>query len=146
MNATSKLALRPVAVCTRASLIAREVSLSLSSAAVEILFSRSHVLSEGHTERGAYFGSTMITFDLSRIGDLVTDGAAPDVAERVSALCAGDDRIRDRARNLALAEAEKLAGGALADAQIDVAVSARGVHVHLDIDVSAPATRVAEVG
>ncbi|HET6610624.1 MAG TPA: hypothetical protein VFG83_01480 [Kofleriaceae bacterium] len=169
------LALRPVAWCTRASLLSREVTLSLSSAAVDLLFSRSHILSEGRFERttdermtegrlermtegrsermtegrfekSAYFGSTMITFDLARMGELVRDGDDPAVAERVGALCANDDRIRERARHLARSEAEKLAGMTLDNAQIDIAVRAQGSHIHLDIDVSAAAAARAAKG
>jgi hypothetical protein len=128
---------KPMASARRVSLFEREVRVRLSSAAVEILFERASILSEGQQEDGGYYGSTMITVDCARAAHLVSDSCDAAVVKRVRDLCAADERIRERARAVGVGEAERLAGTELAEPQVDVRVRASGAHLHIDVDVEA---------
>jgi hypothetical protein len=121
----------------RVSLFEREIRVRLSSAALEILFQLGSVLSEGQVEGERYFGSTMITIDLATAVGLTSDPCDLATARRVTDLLAGDERVRDRARRIAAAEARRIAAGDLIDPQIDVRVHGSGSHIQLDLDVEA---------
>ena len=66
-------------------------------------------------------------------------GYSPDAttAQRVAFLYAADERCRDHARRIGLAEARRLSGGELCAAHIDVESRARGPEVHLSLNVEA---------
>ena len=121
----------------RVSLFEREIRVRLSSAAVEILMQAGSVLSEGQVEAGCFFGSTMMTIDLSRATHLVSDACGVATARRVAELITRDDRFRRQAKNLALAEARRAAGRPLTRVQIDVRVRRSGAQLQLDMDVEA---------
>ncbi len=126
-----------MAKARRVSLFEREIRIRLSSAAVEILFQLGSVLSEGQVEDELYFGSTMITIDLSAAGELTSDPCDLATARRIVDLMAGDERIRERARRIAADEARRIAGVPLTAQQIDVRVHGSGSHLQLDMDVEA---------
>ena len=130
-----------MAAARRVSLFQRDVRICLSSAAVEILFDRASVLSEGALDGDGYFGSTMITFDCARAAHLVSDSCDPATVRRVRDLVGGDERVRERARTLGTHEAERLAGAMLLQSQVDMRVRANGNHLHIDLDIEATATR-----
>jgi len=119
----------------RVSLFQRDVAVSLSSAAIDILFEKASVLSEGQVESSGYFGSTMITFDCARASDLISDACNPATVKRVGDLLGADERVRHRARSLGSAEADRLAGTRLFRAHVDMRVRASGNHLHIDLDV-----------
>ena len=127
---------KPMATARRVSLFEREIRVGLSSAAVEILFDLASILSEGAHEAGGFFGSTMVTIDLARATTLVSDACDAATVKRVAELIAADPRVRERARGIAAAEADRMAGARLRTPQIDVRARASGRHLHLDIDVS----------
>lgn len=126
---------KPMAVSSRVSLFSRDVQLSLSSAAIDILFAKASVLSEGQVENSGYFGSTMITFDCTRAADLISDACNPATVRRVCDLLGADERVRNRARKLGSTEAARLAGTQLRRAHVDMRVRASGNHLHIDLDV-----------
>lgn len=128
---------KPMAAARRVSLFEREIRVGLSSAAVEILFQLASILSEGSGEDGGYFGSTMITIDLGRAAALVSDPCDAATVRRVAELLAADPRVRERARAVAAAEADRLAGRPLGRAQVDLRVRTSGHHLHMDVDVEA---------
>lgn len=127
-----------MAMARRVSLFEREIRVGLSSAAVEILFQLASILSEGAREDGGYFGSTMITIDLGRAAQLVSDPCDATTVRRVADLIGTDPRVRERARAVAGAEADRLAGAPLGRAQIDLRIRTSGHHLHIDVDVEAP--------
>jgi hypothetical protein len=126
---------KPMVPARRVSLFQRDVQVSLSSAAIDILFKKASVLSEGQVEKSGYFGSTMITFDCSRAADLISDACNPATVKRVCDLLGADERVRHRARRLGETEAERLAGSKLSRAHVDMRVRASGNHLHIDLDV-----------
>ncbi len=128
---------KPMAMARRVSLFEREIRVRLSSPAVDILFDGASVMSEGQVEDDGYFGSTMVTIDVSRAEVLVSDACDAVTARRVADLMEGDDRIRRRARDIAVTEGSARAGQPLRNPQVDVRVRATGAHVQLDVDVEA---------
>ncbi len=128
---------KPMASAARVSLFSRQIEIGLSSAAIDILFDKAVVLSEGGVQGNAYYGSTMVTFDLARAAALVSDSCDAATVKRVSELIAHDDRIKERARALGAEEARRCAAVPLAPPQVDLRVNASGSHLHLDLDVEA---------
>ncbi len=127
--------LKPMVRARRVSLFQRDVLISLSAAAIEILLEGAAVLSEGQFEGQRYFGSTMVTVDVAKASRRVIDGCEERVVRKVAELCQKDKRLRTRLKQIARAEAHRLAGDNVVKLQIDVQVRFRGSHVHLDLDV-----------
>jgi hypothetical protein len=126
-----------MAIARRVSLFEREVTVRLAPVAVELIHGAARVLTEGELAGELYTGSTMLTVDLARTRDRVSDPPDASTAQRVALLYAGDERCRDHARRIAFGEARKLAGCALASPRVDVDTSARGTAVHVSLDVEA---------
>jgi hypothetical protein len=126
-----------MAMVRRVSLFERELRISLSASAIEILFELASVLSEGQIEDDGYFGSTMITIDLARVSSLVSDACDAATARRITLLLSSDRRAHERAREIARSEAVARAGRELARIQIDLRVRSSGAHLHMDLDVGA---------
>lgn len=119
----------------RVSLFEREVIVRLAPVAVELLHGNARVLTEGELVGDAYAGSTMLTVDLARTVDRISDPPDASTAQRVALLYAADDRCRDHARRVALAEARRMAGCDLAAPLVDLESRARGAEVHLSLNV-----------
>lgn len=128
---------KPMRRARRVSLFEREIRVRLSPAAIDVLLDCASILSEGEVEAGCYQGSTMITIDLTRAGARLSEACDLATARNVEALLAHDARMHERARAIAMLEAERLAGCDLCDVLIDVRVSRSGRHFHLDLDVEA---------
>lgn len=126
-----------MAIARRVSLFEREISVRLAPAAVELLHGAARVLSEGELVGNLYTGSTMMTVDLARTRELVSDPPDASTAQRLAFLYAADERCRDHARRVALAEARHAAGCDLTAPHIDVESRARGAELHLSLDVEA---------
>ena len=126
-----------MALARRVSLFERDVQVRLAPIAVEILHGAARVLTEGELTGDAYAGSTMLTVDLARTADRVSDLPDASTAQRVAFLYAGDDRCRDYARRIALGEARRVAGCDLAAPHIDVESRARGAELLLSMGVEA---------
>jgi hypothetical protein len=126
-----------MALARRVSLFEREVAVRLAPVAVELLHGAARVMSEGEWTGDLYAGSTMLTVDLSRARDLISDPPDASTAQRVAFLYASDERCRDHARRIAVGEARRVAGKDLAAPHIDVESRARGPEVHLSLNVEA---------
>jgi len=126
-----------MAMTRRVSLFDREVAVRLAPIAVELIHGAARVLTEGELAGEAYAGSTMLTVDLARTADRVSDPPDASTAQRVAVLYAADERCRERARRIALGEAARVAGCALAAPRVDVESRARGPELHLSVNVEA---------
>jgi hypothetical protein len=126
-----------MAMTRRVSLFEREVTVRLAPLAAELLHGTARVLSEGGFEGDTYAGSTMLTIDLARTTAQISDAPDASTAQRAAFLYAADERCRFAARQIALAEARRLAGAELSAAHIDVESRARGAELHLSLDVEA---------
>ena len=73
---------KPMARVTRIALFEREVRERITLAALDLLLSRAEVISEGQRNvrggRDAYFGSTMLTFDLPALSVVIRDACDAD--------------------------------------------------------------------
>lgn len=121
----------------RVSLFEREVTVRLAPVAVEIIHGTARVLTEGELTGDFYAGSTMLTIDLARTSARISDPPDASTAQRVALLYAGDERCRDHARRIAVAEARRIAQCPLAGPHVDVESRAKGHEVHLSLNVEA---------
>jgi hypothetical protein len=126
-----------MAIARRVSLFEREVSVRLAPVAVELLHDAARVLHEGELVGNVYAGSTMLTVDLARTAELISDPPDASTAQKVAFLYASDDRCREHARRIAVAEARRAAGCDLTMPHVDVESRARGAEVHLSLNVEA---------
>jgi hypothetical protein len=110
----------------RVSLFEREVQVRLAPVALELIHGNARVLSEGSLAGELYTGSTMVTCDLTRARDRISDPPDASTALRVAVLYASDERSRHAARQLAVSEARRLAGCDLSTPLVDVETRARG--------------------
>jgi len=88
-----------------------------------------------------YSGSTMLTIDLARTHERISDPADASTAQRVALLYAGDERCREHARRIAIKEARRIAGCELSVPHVDVESRARGPELHLSLNVEAQRER-----
>lgn len=126
-----------MAMTRRVSLFEREVHVRLAAIAPDLLHEAARILSEGELVGDVYAGSTMLTVDLARTADRVSDPADVSTAERVAVLYANDERCRNHARRIAIAEARRTAGCDLSAPNVDLESRARGAEVHLSLNVEA---------
>jgi hypothetical protein len=126
-----------MAMARRVSLFEREVRVRLAPVAVDIIHGAARVLSEGELAGDVYAGSTMLTVDLARTADRISDPPDSSTAQRVAFLYAADERCREHAKRVAYAEARKTAGCDLSAPHIDVETRARGAELHLSLNVEA---------
>jgi hypothetical protein len=129
-----------MAMARRVSLFEREVRVRLAPVAVDIIHGAARVLSEGELAGDVYAGSTMLTVDLARTADRISDPPDSSTAQRVAFLYAADERCREHAKRVAYAEARKTAGCDLSAPHIDVETRARGAELHLSLNVEARRT------
>jgi len=130
-----------MAMTRRVSLFEREVAVRLAPVALELLHGAARMLTEGELADDAYAGSTMLTIDLARTADRISDPPDASTAQRVAVLYAADERCRDHARRLAIKEARRIAGCELAATLVDVESRARGPELHLSLNVEAQRER-----
>lgn len=130
-----------MAMTRRVSLFEREVAIRLAPVALELLHGAARLLTEGELAGDAYAGSTMLTIDLARTADRISDPPDASTAQRVAVLYAADERCRDHARRLAIKEARRIAGCELSATLVDVESRARGPELHLSLNVEAQRER-----
>jgi len=126
-----------MAMTRRVSLFEREVAVRLAPAAVELLHGAARVLTEGELAGERYTGSTMLTVDLARTRNQISDPIDATTAQRVAVLYAADEHCREYGRRVAAKEARRIAGCDLVSAHIDVESRARGHEIHLSLNVEA---------
>jgi hypothetical protein len=99
------------------------------------------MISEGQrSQRGgrdAYFGSTMLTFDLPALSVLLRDACDAGTTVRLAALLEEDASVGKRIAELARRKATRVAGAAPRDVSTHVAIRAAGAKVFIDVDVEA---------
>ncbi len=133
---------RPMARVTRIPLIFREIRERVNPAALEILLAGARRLSEGQVSdlpdgSVRYFGSTMLTLDLAQPGAYLRPGLDARDALTLAKAIRRDPELTGIVRRLAVREAERLAGTALHQVEVEIRVATRGTLVLLDLDVEA---------
>jgi hypothetical protein len=131
--------LRPLARVQRIALFEREVRERLSRAALDLVFERAEVMSEGQRSTRAgqpvYFGSTMLTVDLEALAPQLRESCDAGTARRLATLLANDAAAAARVKSVAGQEAVRIAGGRLKAIATEVKVRAKGARVFIDVDV-----------
>jgi hypothetical protein len=131
--------LRPLARVQRIALFEREVRERLSRAALDLVFERAEVMSEGQKSTRAgqevYFGSTMLTIDLEALAPVLREVCDAGTARRLGKLLATDAAVASKVRAIATKEAVRVAGGRFASVATEMKVNARGVKIFIDVDV-----------
>jgi hypothetical protein len=130
-----------MALVRRVSLFEREVTVRLAPAALELLHDASRTLTEGELVGDGYAGSTMLTIDLMRARERISDPPDASTAQRVAMLYAGDEHCREHARRIAAKEARRMAGCELSVVSVDVESRARGAELHVSLNVEAQRER-----
>jgi hypothetical protein len=126
-----------MAMTRRVSLFEREVTVRLAPVAVELLHGAARILTEGELVGSTYSGSTMLTIDLARTAQVISDPPDATTAHRVAFLYAADERCRAHARRIAVTEARRTAGCELGAPHVDVESRAKGPELHLSLNVEA---------
>jgi hypothetical protein len=125
----------------RIALIEREVREYLSQAALDAVFDRSEVISEGETSttqgKSAFLGSTMLTLDVSVLGEILREPADEDTARRMAALLVDEPSLDVRAQVIVRREVERITHGKPKSVRGETRIRVRGTRVYLDIDVEA---------
>lgn len=121
----------------RVSLFERAVSVRLAPIAAELIHGAAQMQTEGGITGDLYSGSTMMTVDLARAIDKISDPPDATTALRVAVLYASDARCRIEARKLAFDEACRIAGCDLTAPLVDLESRSRGTEVHLSMDFEA---------
>jgi hypothetical protein len=133
--------MRPMVQVRRIALIEREVREYLSQAALDAVFDRSEVISEGETStaqgRSAFLGSTMLTLDVSVLGEILREPADEDTARRMAALLVDEPSLDARAQVIVRREVERITHGRPKSVRGETRIRVRGTRVYLDIDVEA---------
>jgi hypothetical protein len=130
-----------MALARRVSLFEREVAVRLAPVALELLHDAARSLTEGELVGDGYAGSTMLTIDLLRTRERISDPPDASTAQRVAMLYASDERCREHARRIAAREARRIAGCELSIPHVDIESRARGHELHLSLNVEATRER-----
>jgi hypothetical protein len=133
-----------MAMVRKVSLFERQVTVRLAPVALELLHGAARTLTEGELAGDGYAGSTMLTIDLARTADRVSDAPDAATAQRAAALYASDDRCREHARRIAVKEARRIAGCDLAGHCVDLESRSRGHELLLSLNVEALRERRAD--
>ena len=137
----TKMSKKPMARAVRIALFQREIRVRLSPAALDLLFARADVISEGQRAmrggRDSYFGSTMLTLDLPSLSALLSDACDAGTARRLAALLESDGEVARRVQVLAERETARVAGAQPRQVGTHVTIRSQGAKVFIDVDVEA---------
>jgi len=133
--------LRPMARARTIPLIEREIRERLSHAALDAVFAHAEVISEGEAAKAGsqtqFLGSTMLTFDVSALAELVREPADEGTARRLAALLAKDKSLEGRIEAIVRREVERITRQAPRSVKGETRMRTQGTRVYLDIDVEA---------
>jgi len=133
--------LRPMVRARRIPLIEREIREHLSHAALDAVFAQAEVISEGEATRAGgqsqFLGSTMLTFDVAAMADLVREPADEGTARRLAALLASDRSLDGRIQTIVRHEVERVTGLSPRRVRGETRIRTQGTRVYLDVDVEA---------
>jgi hypothetical protein len=138
---TSRYELRPMAQVRKIPLIEREIRERLSQAALGAVFARSEIISEGEagTAKGKthFLGSTMLTFDVPALGEILREPPDEGTARRLAALLAKEKSLDGRIEVIVRREVERITHGKAGSVHGETRIRTQGTRVFLDIDVEA---------
>jgi hypothetical protein len=125
----------------RIPLIEREIREHLSRAALDAVFAHAETISEGEARKTAgqmqFLGSTMLTFDVAALAELLREPADEGTARRLAALLAKDKSLDLRIEAIVRSEVERITHEAPRSVHGETRIRTHGTRVYLDIDVEA---------
>jgi hypothetical protein len=139
----AKQSRRPMAGCPRVSLFRREIKVRVSRAGFDLLLENARKISEGQITAGRYYGSTMLTLDLSALGSGISEPGDIATARRLAHLLGEEPELLQRLREVALSDARRIAHGGVAHLEADLRIRADGCSVLVDVDVEGETAPVA---
>jgi len=132
---------KPMVKAIKIALFQREIRERLSVAALDLVFDRVEVISEGQRAvrggRDSYFGSTMLTVDLPALSSLLSDACDAGTARRLAELLGADPGVARRIQALSEREAARVAGDIPRQVGTHVVIRSQGAKVYVDVDVEA---------
>jgi hypothetical protein len=136
-----------MAFARRVNLFQREIREKPSISGFELLLRAASMISEGQVATGGqYFGSTLLTLDLTPQQEHLRDSCDVATARRLAALLQRDEVALEQLRQIALREARKIARCPLAQLETDIRLRVEGARLLIDIDVEGQASQMATTG
>lgn len=133
--------LRPMAQVRKIPLFEREIREHLSQAALDAVFAHAEVISEGEAGKAQgkpqFLGSTMLTFDVLALGDILREPADEGTARRLAALLAKERTLDHRIETIVRREVERITQGRARQVRGETRIRTQGTRVFVDIDVEA---------
>lgn len=124
-----------MAFVRRVGLFRREIHERISPAALDILLSSAGRISEGQLSGDRYYGSTMLTIDLTRIQGRVREVCDVATAARLGQQMSEQQDAQQVVQQIAVAEATRIAGRPLALLGVEVRVRSAGQLIYVDVDL-----------
>jgi hypothetical protein len=133
--------IRPMAQVQRIALFEREVVERLSQAGLDAVFTRTEVISEGEISgvqgKRVFLGSTMLTCDVARLGEIFRESADEGTARRLAALLGKERSLAQRTQSIVRREVERLTRMKARTVRGETRIRTQGTRIFLDIDVEA---------
>jgi hypothetical protein len=133
--------LRPMVQVRKIPLIEREIREHLSQAALDAVFARAEIISEGEANAAKgkthFVGSTMLTFDVPALGEILREPPDEGTARRLAALLAKEKSLDGRIEAIVRREVERITRGKAQSVRGETRIRTQGTRVFLDIDVEA---------
>ncbi len=126
---------------SRIALFEREIRETLSQAALDALFARVEVLSEGEAcntpGRSVYLGSTMLTCEVAGLGEVIREPADAGTTRRLALLLTQEQSLGPRIEAIARREVERIARATPKSVRGETKIRYQGTRIFMDIDVEA---------
>jgi hypothetical protein len=120
-------------------LIEREIREHLSQAALDAVFAHAEIISEGESGAGPgkahFLGSTMLTFDVTALGETLREPADEGTARRLAALLSKEKSLDGRIEPIIRREVARITRGKVQSVRGETRIRTQGTRVFLDIDV-----------
>jgi hypothetical protein len=133
--------MRPLVQVRRIALFEREIREYLSQAALDVVFARMDVLSEGECSSGqagkVFVGSTMLTCDVAALADVFREPADEGTARHLGELLGKEKTLEARTQRIVRREVERITSQRPKAVRGQTGIRTQGTRVFLDIDVEA---------
>jgi hypothetical protein len=131
-------ALKPLVRVRPGALLRERSGWALGARAVDELYRVAEVLSEGRCEAGTFFGTTLVTIELTRALDGLGVDLDPVLLERVEQAISGSVRVRLRAMRLAEEDvARRFPDRKIGTAHTETRFRVEGTRLYIDVDLEA---------
>jgi hypothetical protein len=137
----SPFELRPLAQVSRIALFEREVIEHLSQAALDAVFARAQVLSEGEVSgpqnKRVFLGSTMLTCEMADFVKILREPADEGTARHLAELLVKEPSLGPRTQAIVQREVERITRFRPKTVRGETRIRSQGTRIFFDIDVEA---------